>query len=380
MNSLAKLSVLSLSVTLAACSSTSDLLSGDKIDYKSATKAPTLEVPPDLTQLSKDTRYVVPGGTVSAAAYQVQQDTKPKGPTNTAISKIGDVQIERDGNQRWLVIDRPADKVWEPVKDFWQESGFALTMDRQDVGIMETDWAENRAKLPQDIIRKTIGKVFDSIYSTGEQDKFRTRIERRPDGKTEIYVSHRGMEEVYSNKEKDSTIWQPRKADPELETEFLRRIMVKLGVSEEQSKAIAAAPLAPVTTSTIGTQNGAPVLQVADPFDRTWRRVGLALDRTGFTVEDRDRSQGIYFVRYIDPGQLNKKPDGFFAKIFNRQWPARHLGQCPAHCEGAGRRHEVSLRRAPVLCAAPAPQSSHCKPLQWLFCIHLKQKLPLARI
>ncbi|MNT09470.1 lipoprotein [compost metagenome] len=126
------------------------------------------------------------------------------------------------------------------------------------------------------------------------------------------------MEEVYSNKEKDSTIWQPRKADPELETEFLRRIMVKLGVSEEQSKAIAAAPLAPVTTSKIATQNGAPVLEVADPFDRTWRRVGLALDRTGFTVEDRDRSQGIYYVRYIDPTDLNKKQDGFFAKIFNR--------------------------------------------------------------
>ena len=318
MNSLAKLSLLSLSVTLAACSGTSDLLAGDKIDYKSATKAPTLEVPPDLTQLSKDSRYVVPGGTVSAAAYQVQQDSKPKGTEGTAISKIGDVQIERDGNQRWLVIDRPADKVWEPVKDFWQESGFALTIDRSDLGIMETDWAENRAKLPQDFIRKSIGKIFDSIYSTGEQDKFRTRIERRADGKTEIYVSHRGMEEVYSNKEKDSTIWQPRKADPELETEFLRRIMVKLGVSEEQSKAIAAAPLAPVTTSTITTQDGAPVLKVNDPFDRTWRRVGLALDRTGFTVEDRDRSQGIYYVRYIDPSDLHKKPDGFFAKIFNR--------------------------------------------------------------
>ena len=318
MNSLAKLSVLSLSVTLAACSSTSDMLAGDKIDYKGATKAPTLEVPPDLTQLSKDTRYVVPGGAVSANAYQVQKDNQPKGTTNTAVSKIGDVQIERDGNQRWLVIDRSAEKVWEPVKDFWQESGFSLTTERPDIGIMETDWAENRAKLPQDFIRKSIGKIFDSIYSTGEQDKFRTRIERRPDGKTEIYVSHRGMEEVYANKEKDSTIWQPRKADPELETEFLRRIMVKLGVSEEQSKAIAAAPLAPVTTSKVATQNGAPVLEVTDPFDRTWRRVGLALDRTGFTVEDRDRSQGIYYVRYIDPSQLNKKADGFFAKIFNR--------------------------------------------------------------
>ena len=315
MKNITRLSLLGIAVALSACS----VLENDKIDYKSAKKGVTLEVPPDLTQLNRDTRYNVPGSSVSARELQAGQETVTPPLAKAAALTVGDVAIERDGNQRWLVIDRPADKIWEPVKDFWQENGFALTIERPDIGIMETDWAENRAKLPQDFIRRSIGKVFDSIYSTGEQDKFRTRIERRPDGKTEVYVSHRGMEEVYSNKEKDSTIWQPRKADPELETEFLRRIMVKLGVSEEQSKAIAAAPLAPVSTSKIATAaDGSPVLQVSDPFDRTWRRVGLALDRTGFTVEDRDRSQGVYFVRYIDPTDLNKKPDGFFAKIFNR--------------------------------------------------------------
>ena len=313
---IAKLGLLGLTLGLAACSST--VLEGDKIDYKSASKAPSLEVPPDLTQLSKDTRYVVPGGTVSAAAYQVQQDNRPKGMvSNTAASKLGDVRIERDGNQRWLVIDRPADELWTPVKDFWQENGFNLVIDKPEVGIMETDWAENRAKLPQDFIRRSIGKIFDSVYSTGEQDKFRTRLERRPDGKTEIYISHRGMQEVYTNQQKDSTVWQNRPTDPELETEFLRRLMVKLGVSEEQSRAIAAAPMAPVSTATIGNINGAPVLQISEAFDRAWRRVGLALDRTGFTVEDRDRSQGVYYVRYVDPTTANKE-SSFFSKLFKR--------------------------------------------------------------
>ncbi|GAB2473642.1 outer membrane protein assembly factor BamC [Comamonas humi] len=316
MKPIAKLGLLGLTLSLAACGSSS-LLEGEKIDYKSASKAPSLEVPPDLTQLSKDTRYVVPGGTVSAAAYQVQQDNRPKGVSNTAVSNLGDVRIERDGNQRWLVVDRPADGLWTPVKDFWQESGFNLVIDKPDVGIMETDWAENRAKLPQDFIRRSIGKIFDSVYSTGEQDKFRTRLERRADGKTEIYVSHRGMQEVYTNQQKDSTVWQNRPTDPELETEFLRRLMVKLGVSEEQSKAIAAAPMAPVSTATIGQANGAPVLQISESFDRAWRRVGLALDRTGFTVEDRDRSQGTYYVRYVDP-TTSSKESGFFSKLFKR--------------------------------------------------------------
>ena len=183
------------------------------------------------------------------------------------------------------------------------------------------DWAENRAKIPQDFIRNTIGKVFDSLYSTGERDKFRTRLERNANGGTDIFVTHRGMEEVYSSARRDSTVWQPRARDPELEAEFMRRMMVKLGVSQEQAKAAlataattqAAAPNARV----VAAAGGAPAVQLAEDFDRAWRRVGLALDRTGFTVEDRDRSKGLYFVRYIDP-TVEKKEAGFFGRLLGR--------------------------------------------------------------
>jgi len=227
---------------------------------------------------------------------------------------LGDVRIERAGTQRWLVISRPADKLWEPVKDFWLENGFLLVMDQANLGIMETDWAENRAKIPQDIIRSTIGKVFDSLYSTGERDKFRTRLERNASGGTEIFISHRGMIEVYNSTSKDQTVWQPRAADPELEAEFLRRLMVKLGVSQEQSKALIAAGTT-TKSAQIDTVNGQPVVRLDDEFDRAWRRVGLALDRTNFTVEDRDRSKGVYFVRYVAPNADKAEP-GFFGKLF----------------------------------------------------------------
>ena len=295
-------------MALAACST----LEGDKLDYKSAGKGPSLEVPPDLTQLSRDTRYAVPGAAVSASNFQVAQaiQTAP-----TSVSSVGDVRIERAGTQRWLVINRAADKLWEPVRDFWQESGFLLAMDQANLGIMETDWAENRAKLPQDFIRSTLGKLIDSLYSTGERDKFRTRLERNASGGTDIFISHRGMIEVYSGTQKETTVWQPRAADPELETEFLRRLMVKLGVPQEQSRALVASA-AGKTSSRVTAANGQPVVQIDDGFDRAWRRVGLSLDRTGFTVEDRDRSKGIYFVRYVEPSADKSEP-GFLGKLFS---------------------------------------------------------------
>ena len=342
----AKFGVLAIcaALSLSACS----VLEGDKIDYKSAGKGVGLEVPPDLTQLSRDSRYTVPGGAVTASNFQVGQ-AAPTMPT--AASTLGDVRIERAGTQRWLVINRPADQLWGPVRDFWQENGFLLAMDQANLGIMETDWAENRAKIPQDFLRNTLGKLIDSVYSTSERDRFRTRLERSTTGGTEIYISHRGMIEVYNNREKDQTVWQPRPSDPELEAEFLRRLMVKLGVPQEQSKALVASGAAK-PTSRIAAVGNTPVVQIDEGFDRAWRRVGLALDRTGFTVEDRDRAQGTYFVRYVEPTP-DKKDKGFFAKLFSGSEKAVPPLKYRINLKSQGESTTVS-----VLNASGAPESS----------------------
>ncbi len=347
MNPSSKLALLGLTLALTACSS----LESDKVDYKSATKAKTttLVVPPDLTQIVRDTRYATPGAAVSASGYQsvsVINQTVP-----TAVAAIGDVRIERAGTQRWLVVDRPADKLWDSVKEFWLDSGFVLTMDQTSLGIMETDWAENRAKLPQDIIRSTLGRMLDSLYSTGERDKFRTRLERNAAGGTEIYISHRGMIEVYSNTDKSQTIWQPRPVDPELEAEFLRKLMVKLGVSAEQSKVLVTADT-PKQNSRLTTVNGQTVAQIDEGFDRAWRRVGLSLDRTGFTVEDRDRNQGTYFVRYVEPNTDKTEP-GFFSKMFGATAKVNTPQKYRITVQSQGDNSTVT-----VLNAAGAPETS----------------------
>jgi outer membrane protein assembly factor BamC len=303
------MTALAMAVLLSACS----ILEEDKVNYKSATEAKSqLDVPPDLSQLRKDSRYALESTSATASGFasagQKAMDT------GTATNAVGDVRWQRLGAERWLVVSRPADKVWQPLRDFWTTSGFTLAMDSPDVGIMETDWAENRAKIPQGLLRRTIGRVFDSLTSTGERDKFRTRVERNAEGGVDIYIAHRGMVEEYANKEKTSTIWQPRPTDPELEIEFLRRMMVKLGASPEQAKAVTATA-GGVAELAVIVVDGRPSLKLADDLERAWRKTGLALDRTGFTVEDRDRSKGLFFVRYVPQG-ITQEPN-FFAKLFS---------------------------------------------------------------
>ena len=308
-NSSFKLTVLAAAMALSACS----VLDGEKVDYKSSTKAPSLAVPPDLTQLSKDTRYSVVNGGVSAASSKAAVVAQT-GKEPVAMSAISDIRVERQGNQRWLVVKRSPESLWTPLKDFWQESGFTLSLEQSNLGIMETEWNENRANIPQDFIRRSLGKVLDSLYSTSLRDKYRTRLESRSDGGTEIFITHRGMQEVYATEDKNRTVWQPRAADPELEAEFLRRLMLKLGASAEQASQVGAvAPAKPMASAT--TADGRPVLELSDGFDRAWRRVGLSLDRTGFTVEDRDRNKGLYYVRYVASGE-QAADEGFFKKLF----------------------------------------------------------------
>jgi outer membrane protein assembly factor BamC len=307
---------------LTGCSSLGSMMEGDRVDYKSAGKAPTLEVPPDLTQLQRENRYAIPDadrGTATASGYNLQQGASPSTAPVVAPKSTPDMRIERTGNQRWLVINQAPEVLWPKIKDFWQDSGFLISLESPQTGLMETDWAENRAKIPQDFIRNTIGKALDSLYSTGERDKFRTRLERAQDGSTEIFISHRGAQEVLVGQQKDGTVWTPRPADPELEAEFLSRLMARLGVEGARAKAVVAnATIQPARAKLVKGSNGGYV-EVDESFERAWRRVGLALDRVGFTVEDRDRTQGLYFVRYVDQGldAQNTSQKGFFSRLFS---------------------------------------------------------------
>lgn len=329
--------------SVSGCSTIENVFGGEKVDYKSQSKKTgPLDVPPDLTQLARDGRYKAQDGSpVTASGTTLASPGTPlaapggASPTLVAPQKIGDIRVERRGTQRWLVVPLTPEQLWPQLKTFWKDRGFTLDVESPEAGILETGWAENRAKIPEGIMRSVLGKVLDSFYSTGERDRYRTRLERVGDT-TEVYISHRGMMETTPTVRDPVTIWVSRPSDPDLEAEFLTKLMVTLGTKDEQAKqamanptetaakaraaeavAVAvASPVAPTAPAkTTPAAPGATTLVVDDSFDRAWRRVGLGLDRSGFTVEDRDRAAGVFYVRYVDPDNLPKE-ENLFKKFF----------------------------------------------------------------
>ncbi len=330
-------------LVLAGCSTLEDLPGDTKVDYRNGVvKTKPLDVPPDLTQIARESRYASQGGIVSAAAGPAS-GAAPGRPSNIAPSAIGDIKVEREGNQRWLSVPQPPEKLWPQLRGFWQDRGFAIAYENAEAGVIETEWAENRVKMPQDLIRSAVGRVLGNLIDTGERDRYRMRVERTATG-SEIFISHRGLVETYSNDRRESTEWKARPSDPQLEAEMMSLLMVRLAggsiTIEPARTAVANAPEVPARARAVA---GSAALEVDEPFDRAWRRVGLALDRGGFTVEDRDRAGGLYFVRYVDPKNAGKEEPGWWDRLFSSNTGPRGPLRYRIAVKGSGTKTLVSV-------------------------------------
>ncbi|MFQ1064660.1 outer membrane protein assembly factor BamC [Bordetella trematum] len=336
---------------LSGCSDINEMLGNeDSIDYKSTRRGDPLSIPPDLTQANADPRYRAPASgsaTFSQFEAQGQQAVNQKPSNANVLPQRDDMKVERDGDLRWLVIQRPPEEIFPKVVDFWTDTGFTLSINDPRAGLLETNWAENRAKIPESWLRQLLGAVLESAYDSGEREKFRTRVER-VNGHTEIYISHRQMLEERSGPDNAQVQWQHGKEDPGLNAAMLARLMVYLGTDIDAARKLVAqaeaAPQRPAIEQSVRAEGA--MLVVNESFDRAWRRVGVALDSGGFTVDDRDRSAGEYFVRYVDSdtGVKNEGP-GFFSRLFGGDKKAA-AAQYRIRLTGVGNETQVTVSTA----------------------------------
>jgi outer membrane protein assembly factor BamC len=330
-----------------------------QIDYKSDSKSKqvSLAVPPNLIEETSDQRSLPPqNGQTSLSALKQVQAQAPVSALTVAPAVQG-MHIQRDGSESWLVIDgKTPDQTWAQIRRFWQEQGFLLVVDQRDKGVMETDWNETHAQINEGLIRDTLSKAMGNSYVASERNKYRTRLETAPNGGTYVFISQKGMQEALSGANNDSTTWQPKPNDPGLETEYLKRLMASLALADSRAAAgdTQSAALSPAGTQTapggatagansaaakaaaenvaMSTQPPMPdqnetsntsaqytstELTLGEPYDRAWVRVGIALDRSNFTVDNRDRTKGLYSIRYVDPKDMRSAEQGFWSQVFH---------------------------------------------------------------
>lgn len=328
-------------VSLTGCQWLGSKFTDEKIQYETTNTRAPLDIPPDLTQLPVDDRYQIPGRPTVVTASQVAETENARQVANGSATSASNApvvpatvvaKIVKDANGRYIDCNLPPETIWNTVLDFWPSVGLQVEREDPRAGIMETNWAENKADLPQDIIRATLGKLLDAVYSTGERDRYRTRLERNAQGGTDIYITNRRMVEVYTTSREENTAWQPAASDPELEAEMLTRLSLRLenefNPKQKTREEIDTSALkkdipAYVSKEIKDSQGKTTALEIDEPFDRAWRRVGVGLDRVGFNIEDRDRTKGVYYIRYLDPDYEVKKrnDEGLFSRWFGKEKP-----------------------------------------------------------
>lgn len=313
-------------LSLSACSTIEEITgSGESVEYKSVVSGDPLSIPPDLTQANQNTRYVAPEGVARLSDYIDGQRKQSANPADRVLPQSADIQVMRDGSMRWLVVNEPAEELYPKLVEFWNDQGFTIHNENPRAGIIETDWAENRAKIPEGWLRSALGSILDQVFDSGERDRFTTRMER-VNGKTEVYVSHQHMEETPTA---DGTgfKWVFGKESPGVNAAMLTRMMVYLG-SDQQSAAqkIQQAEDGGINKLSPNVDDNQAALTINEPFDRAWRRVGVAIDSARFTVEDRNRSQGDYYIRYLDTdtGEKIEQPN-IFSRVFGGRNTAEPL-------------------------------------------------------
>ena len=288
--------VVTLLMNLIACSGTPEW----KGIYSTKEEVDTskLEVPPDLSQPDSVDSLALPNISTQDSTYTVYTNTGNKG-SKVAPASLQGVKVIRDGSNQWLEINATAEKLWPELKVFFTEIGFELKSENKKLGIIETNWMENRASLSTNWFTRALNR----IASSGVQDQYRARLERTQNPKvTRLFIIHRGLKERAKEDSSGASVqfvWEARLSDPELEAEMYQRFLIFRGA--DKAKAINLAKLVAVKErSQIIDKEETKMLQVNEGFARTWRRVGIALDRIGLLVEDRNRSGGLFYLRITD--------------------------------------------------------------------------------
>jgi len=292
-----------------------------KINYFSDKSLTPLEVPPDLTSPSYENAFRIQAFVEDIDLNVVNlSNTEKISEINQKILEVpARIEIKSAGTRKWLIVEKEPELVWDLAKQFLREQGFSLKKIDKKLGLIETNYLENKPDIPASsmgFIRSMLASQIDNVsYTLPSVDSYSLRIEPIKKGKsTEVYLSISSMAEVITNSGgQESTLWQFKERNISLETEMLYRLMIYLGSdsAEAREKILAAQKNSKISINQTTDINGFSKLLINFGIEEAWDNVSWAINNINLEVESKDVKEKSF---YINAARSSDK--GFFTKVF----------------------------------------------------------------
>jgi len=292
-----------------------------KINYYSDKSVTSLEVPPDLTSPSYENSFRISefADGIDPNIVNLTDDESKTPRTPIILAVPADIEVKKSGTRRWLVINKKPEIVWDLSRQFLKEQGFVIKKSNKKIGIMETDFLENKPEIPaksMGFIRAALQSQIDNVsYTLPSVDSYKVRIEPIDSGnKSEVHLSVSSMAEVITGSGKDeTTLWQSQERNVPLENEMLYQLMIYLGgnSADAREKIVNAKEEGKIAVSLADGLNGFAKLQFSLNLIDTWDNMAWALSDLNVNLEDKDIKEKTFYI------QVARTADkGIFSRMF----------------------------------------------------------------
>ena len=183
-------------------------------DYLGARETPPMQLPEGVHSKPLDPLLPIPLNVATTHEKEGEYEVPRPQPLANA-GDISDYSLQRSGDSRWVVAQRPPAEVWPVARQFFEENGFRIADERPQTGEFSSDW-QSLSQLSAPLARRLSSRV-SSVEPDG-QARVRVRIEPGVQSNTsEVYV----LSQTRAAGDTSSPSWPSKSVAPSLDAALL---------------------------------------------------------------------------------------------------------------------------------------------------------------
>ena len=254
--------------------------------YRKSPEFSEIIIPPSVGA-AKNLDPIYPIPSIRGNLQPISEFNVPRPAPLTALPSQGDtVRIQRLGNENWALVAVAPGQLWPQVRAFLTSSNIGVVSSNAYAGLIDTGYVT--------LTDRNLPARFRFRVDTG--------VQRNTSELHVLQQDHTAVDEP----------WPEVSDNPELEQAMLRNVAQFIVNSVEAASVSMIVDQSMGSVDRINIENieNSTRIRLGLPFNRAWASLNKALPESGFVIDDKNRSEGIFYVTFVD--QQAEEDSGWF--------------------------------------------------------------------